>query len=164
MVKYPPVKRLGDWTEYDHYLKEIGRFIVDFSRLELMLGGFVSDIADFESDHSESLIRAIDFATLCRLAQDIAIKERRTISEKRIRSVISRCLKLNNDARVPIVHGTWVDTEDGLGAIHFSRNTLRDSLKFEKAANISDFADEAHSLLVEITELIVDFYKDRTSN
>ena len=33
MVKYPPPKRIGDWTEYDNYLQEIGRFILEFSHL-----------------------------------------------------------------------------------------------------------------------------------
>lgn len=161
MVKYPPPERLGDWLEHDQYLQEIGRFIVEFSRLELMLGGFVIEVAQFRSDHTESLIRTIDFASLCRLAQEIAIKELRTMEEKKVKSVFKRCLQLNTEARVPIVHGTWLKTEDGLGALHFSRNTLSESFKFEKIESISNFADETHSLLVEVTGLMLDYYKER---
>jgi hypothetical protein len=89
-----------------------------------------------------------DFVTLCNVTKAIftRIIGCEESDRKEIEAIMNDCMKLNNEERVPIAHGTWFIDESGLGARHVPRTKLEVTIKYSRIADIDAAAQKAATL------------------
>ena len=139
----------------ERFYCEIGRFLGAFSQLEMSLRFTLSKaLALPEGDEVEPLVSGLDFARLCMLLRINAQSRLAKGSKARqdAETILKKCLELNDQARVPIAHGTWVLTADGLAARVVSRNSGTLSYKFEnpdQTAKKTSEIEDAHRTVIE---------------
>jgi hypothetical protein len=125
----------------------IGKFIFCFSQLEFLIRHALGEILKLDNERFYAVTPTYDFATLCRVTQNIYAtaavcgeQERAEIDE-----LLKECLKLNEE-RVRIVHGTWFINDKELGTDHVSRSTLEPKTYYSRIEDIQKVIGELHKL------------------
>jgi hypothetical protein len=128
----------------------IGHFIVEFSQLEFMLRGTLGDALGIKDadPQFDIVVSPYDFATLCNVTKAVFTRTMGCTEEdkREIESILNDCLKLNNEERVPIAHGSWFIDASGLGARHVPRTKLEMTTRYERIADIDAAAQKAAKL------------------
>lgn len=130
----------------------IGKYIYRFSHLEGVLRVVAQNLLKLSTEQFHGLMPVIDFAALCSICKAQILK---SDPERVIKGValINRAHKCNED-RIRIAHGHWFSIDDGFGAFHSSRSTLKSSLYFSEAGELEQKADE----VADLSEEIWDFF------
>lgn len=136
----------------EQYYSSIGRFISEFSHLEFQFKIYIS-IEIKLSDEDFDPILSHDFALLCTIAQNILSRGLDKDRVERLKSLIGKCRKLN-DNRVRVVHGWWNISRRSGTLHHVSRQRLESSSHFKDAAEVAALADEAASLNSELWKIL----------
>jgi hypothetical protein len=133
----------------DNRYRSIGKFVYGFSTLEICIGHHLQTTIRLEDSFSRIVLSNYDFASLCRV-MGAALKVRAATDKQKedVDKIVGRFLKIN-EARVRIVHGSWLLH---IGAFHTSRNSLQSKLHFRDA-------DELERLVVEIDSVMDDLVK-----
>jgi hypothetical protein len=145
------VKKLG---EGERLYSAIGRFIVEFSKLEHELKMHVAGAIGLPDEHFVAIMTQ-DFASLCTVAQTVLSP---IVSKAdNLKAWISKCRSLNDD-RVRVVHGLWIVGFDGEGhgLIHVPRQKLEYTGHFRDVDDLARKADLAKTLGEELREVILD--------
>jgi hypothetical protein len=135
----------------DHY-RAIGRFIFQFSQLELTIRHALTSTLDLKETLSDPITAPYDFATLCRVTKTVMRDWASADPDicKAVDKVFKDCLRLN-EQRVRIAHGTWLL---GNVAIHVSRRTFKASEYFDSSEDIEREADEAQRLMGQVSKIM----------
>lgn len=141
-----------EWLELlDKRYRSIGKFIYQFSTLELTIGRHLQTTIRLENCFSRIVLANYDFASLCRVMGG-ALKER-TENDKlkeEVDRIVRRCLKINEN-RVRIVHGSWFLH---LGAFHTSRQNLQSKLHFQDIEDVELLAVEIDRVTDELDKIV----------
>ncbi|HEY8064564.1 MAG TPA: hypothetical protein VIF40_07525 [Methylosinus sp.] len=130
----------------------IGQFMFEFSQLEFIIRHALGAALDLNETGANAPFDIVtspyDFITLCNVTKAIFL---RTIGceeqdRKEIEDILNACMKLNNEERVPIAHGTWFIDESGLGARHVPRTKLDVTIKYSRISDIDAAAQKAATL------------------
>ena len=124
----------------------IGRFMVDFSGLELMMRVVLGKRLNLKGAYFDIVVSPYDFATLCRVTSAV-LRLQFPEQTADIDKFVNDCLKLN-DERVRVAHGTWALGDDFMFARHVQRATLKPKLHFKERDALSKLAEEAQRLSV----------------
>lgn len=138
----------------------IGQFVFEFSQLEFIVRHTLGEALNMKETGPNAPFDIVtspyDFAALCNITKAIFM---RTIAceesdRKEIESIMNACVKLNDEARVPIAHGTWFIDETRLGTRHVPRNKLMETIKFSRIAEIDAAAQKAAALKIRLIKFI----------
>ncbi|ABE39400.1 hypothetical protein IP86_02690 [Rhodopseudomonas sp. AAP120] len=133
---------------------EIGRFIFEYSALEQDLRRHLRRKAQVPFDFDAPIMSAFDFARLCNAMNAVsAIEEADGLPDPAIKHLMSKALKIN-DARVAVVHGSWMSTYAGDRARYVSRTSMKPANHFEFAGDLDELSDSIVKLRREISEAI----------
>jgi hypothetical protein len=135
---------------------EIGRFIFEYSGLEHDLRRHLRRKAQVPFDFDAPIMSAFDFARLCNaLVAVSAIEEADGLPDPAIKGLMSKALRIN-EARVAVVHGSWMSTYAGDRARHVSRTSMKPVNYFEHAGDLDDLSDAIVKLRRDISNAISD--------
>lgn len=134
----------------------IGRFIYEFSGLELMMRIVLGKRLNLRRGYFDIVVSPYDFATLCRVTSSVLALQFPAQKDD-IEQFCKACLRLN-DERVKVAHGSWMMGDEGPMARHVQRGTLKAKLHFKDKEELTRLADEAQRLAAVV------FTWDNSSN
>jgi hypothetical protein len=138
----------------------IGQFMFEFSQLEFIIRHALGQALNMNETGANAPFDIVtspyDFVALCNVTKAIFT---RTLAceetdRKEIESIMNACVKLNDEARVPIAHGTWFIDETRLGTRHVPRTKLEETIKFSRIADIDAAAQKAATLKLRLLKFI----------
>ncbi|MFA4994397.1 MAG: hypothetical protein WC521_03740 [Bdellovibrionales bacterium] len=137
----------------------IGAFIFQFSQLEFSIRHKLAALLELSEDQFDVVTSRYDFVALCGVTKkllDARHKEDKKYLSK-IKKVFSECKTLNDEARLPVVHGLWTDgRKGGLACRYVSRTSLDAQFLLEDEENkIQGWIEAAKILMIKILELKV---------
>lgn len=133
----------------EQFYSAIGRFVVAFSNLEMVLKLWVAETVNLPSEFRERIMTH-DFAMLCNIAQTVLPEDMKDGADKALKPIIGRFYELNAH-RVRIAHGWWL----GLGTqgvSHVSRQKLRSEMHYRDPLEIAALADSIDALEADLRQ------------
>lgn len=137
--------------EDEPYYRAIGRFIHEFSTLELVLKSEVVRFARLSPDDG-SQIMTHDFAITCSVADRI-VGRRLGDKSRQWSEFIKQCRQLN-DHRVRIVHGYWLLGGETRALYHLSRSSLELQEHYGQHEQLAALVDDILKLYYDITTFL----------
>jgi hypothetical protein len=134
----------------DGYYSAIGRFIANFSHIEMVLKLWIAESIQLAEEHRDTII-SHDFAMLCTIAQKVLPIGMDDAAEKYLKPIIKKMRDLN-DHRVRIVHGWWIIGGRVSSLHHVSRGQLTSTTHYQTPGEIAALADKALDLDLELRE------------
>jgi hypothetical protein len=131
--------------------RAIGRFIVEFSKLEGDMRALLGAAARVDPLFWNEIVTH-DFALLCTAVQSVFLQLAPKEAEQ-IQAVIKKCRSLN-DNRVRVVHGYWLPEFDGGSLHHLSRGKLQHNTLVEMRAMLEAEAARAEAIGTELVGLL----------
>lgn len=122
----------------DRVYSAIGRFIVEFSNLEMVLKRWIADTVHLPERFHDKIMTQ-DFAMLCNIAQAVLPGDMKEGADKALKPIIGRFHDLNAH-RVRVAHGWWLGAGQH-GARHVSRQKLKSEQHYLDAQEIAALAD-----------------------
>ncbi|MEZ5822313.1 MAG: hypothetical protein R3D82_16065 [Xanthobacteraceae bacterium] len=126
----------------------IGRFIVEFSNLEMVLKLWVAETVNLSSEFHDQIMTH-DFAMLCNIAQTVLPQDMKEGAGQALKPIIGRFHEMNTH-RVRIAHGWWLFGTSGVR--HVTRQKLRSEIHYDNAVEIAALADSIDALDLELRE------------
>jgi hypothetical protein len=135
----------------------IGKFIVTFSQIELILRVLLSKILKIKEEHFHAVIGPYDFSMLCTVTATIfqqEFPERKAEVEK----VFKQCRALN-DHRVRIAHGSWTYETGRFAARHLSRHSLKEAFYYQRPEELEQVNETAQQLMNDVLTLFATIFQ-----
>jgi hypothetical protein len=136
--------------ESEQYYSAIGRFVVQFSHLEMVLKLWVAESVGIDEKHHDSIMTH-DFALLCTIAQKVLPLGMKNGSDQLLRPVLSKFRELNNH-RVRIAHGWWLTHGRHPQMFHTSRSKLVSEGFYRSPLEIAALADQVDMLDIQLRD------------
>lgn len=130
--------------EHEPYYLAIGRFVQEFSTLELALKAHIALFARIEPKDAGQILNH-DFAMTCTIAENVMSRRLEQDKSAVLKDLIKRCRRLNDD-RVRIVHGLWVLRPNESSLIHLSRQKLEYAKHYSDVNDVQKLVDEAQGI------------------
>jgi hypothetical protein len=147
-------KRIAALDRTDQFYSAIGRFIDEFSFLEMALKCWIAEQLGLSSEQQD-IILTHDFAMTCAIAQKLFADGATKENKDKFRKLVGKCHDLNQH-RVRIVHGFWFFGHSSGTLTHVSRRTLAPESYYRNPDEIAALADEAWRLNQSFSSLAVD--------
>jgi hypothetical protein len=139
----------------DTLYRSIGHFVFNFSRFEdVVRGRFVAYLELNDRQH-QFVMPAMDFAFLVRSCKILFEQKYREEPEKlkELTGILSEGLEINDNARVPLAHGSWYLNRPAGLTVHRSRNSLKERQFFEKPGELDRLAERLFVLRHRLWDL-----------
>ena len=151
---------MGHHESEETYLA-IGRFMFEFSQLEMSLRNFTALEAGVKDRYFDAVMTH-DFSLLCTIAQELLGLSWESEGKKtKFLGIIKECRKLN-DVRVRVAHGLWVPFRGGGTVHHVSRSSLKAKMSSDQAQELEERAKAVNQLRSEFELLMRE--KDKFAN
>lgn len=134
--------------EHEPYYLAIGRFVHEFSNLELALKAHIAVFAHIEPKDAGQILNH-DFGMTCTIAESVISRRLEKNKTVVLKDLIKRCRRLNDD-RVRIVHGLWNLRPNEGSLIHLSRQKLEYAKHYSDADDIQKLVDEAQCIFRDL--------------
>jgi hypothetical protein len=138
----------------EQFYSAIGRFVVEFSRLESVFKILIADATKLPQEY-EDVIIGHDFAMLCTIAENVLSRKMNEDRKTHLRTAINKARDLNNH-RVRIVHGRWMIGNRSGELHHISRQKLEPRDHYR--GNPSEVAAQA-DIAIELYEELQEFWE-----
>jgi hypothetical protein len=136
----------------------IGRFIFEFSQLEIMIRHLLGEALGLRDDaRFDAVTSPYDFAALCRVTRNAAltIPGCTEADKAELKAMCKNWLKVNDD-RQHVVHGTgFISDEEGMGTRHVSRSSLEPRVYYSRIGDIDKVSDEIATLKSGIVQFLI---------
>lgn len=136
----------------------IGRFIVEFSRLEGTIKSGISMLTPLPDGLYHEITAGYDFAMACTVLDVLGRRRMSAEEHSRLSAMISAARSLNNE-RIRVAHGSW-GIIGPFQAKHVSRQKLTVSVHFTEARELIELAENAKRLSLDIFAVCYDAYCD----
>ena len=140
-----------EWRKTElEYEKAIGKFVANFSRLEYGLRRLMCQYFDDKADCAGMLIEHCDLMKLID-GYRLMLEATRLDADGKIEGFIKEFRKIN-EARVRIVHGTWLPNKDGFGAWKTPSGNPKSGqmIYFTSLAELDALAKRCFNLAIEV--------------
>jgi hypothetical protein len=145
-------KSVNKFTGEDRFFSAIGRFIFEFSQLECTFKVYVAEAINLEDEYFNTIMTH-DFALLCTIAEDVLVRWASNEVSSKLKKLISKCKRLNED-RVRVVHGLWYVGREKGRLIRASKGQADAKVHYEQAGDVAGLADRANQYRAELERLV----------
>jgi hypothetical protein len=139
---------VAELPEGERMYSAIGRFIVGFSNLEMVLKLWIADTIDLKHEFRDQIITQ-DFAMLCTIASSVLPSGMMDGAPGALRPVVAKLQALNTH-RVRIAHGWWLGSGDGVS--HVSRQKLKADYHYSDPVEVAALADKTLEIELELRD------------